>query len=110
TEKTTVIETVNSMMLQTVEDVIHLFPCWTKTPASFTRLRAKGAFLVSAHYDGTTVSGLEIFSEKGGVCKLSNPWKGKTVRVTENGKAVSVKKEKEVFSFKTRKGCVYVID
>lgn len=110
TEKTTVIETINSMMFQTVEDVMYLFPCWTKSSASFTRLRAKGAFLVSADYDGTTVSGLEIFSEKGGLCKLSNPWKGKEIRITENGKKIPVKKEKDVYSFKTQKGCTYIID
>lgn len=109
TEKTTVIETVNSMMLQTVEDVMYLFPCWTKTPASFTRLRAKGAFLVSADYDGATVSGLNIFSEKGGPCKLSNPWKGKTVQVTQNGRLISVKRENDVYSFETKKGDNYVI-
>lgn len=109
TEKTTVIETVNSMMLQTVEDIMYLFPCWTNTPASFTRLRAKGAFLVSAGYDGTTVSRLEIFSENGGQCKLSNPWKGKDIRITENGKAVSVKRQNDVYSFKTKKGSTYVI-
>lgn len=109
TEKTTVIETVNSMMLQTVEDVMYLFPCWTNTPASFTRLRAKGAFLVSAGYDGATVSRLEIFSENGGQCKLSTPWKGKDIRITENGKAVSVKRQNDVYSFKTKKGSTYLI-
>lgn len=110
TEKTTVIETVNSMMLQTVEDVMYLFPCWTNTPASFTRLRAKGAFLVSADYDGTTVSGLKIFSEKGGLCRLSDPWKGKNIQVTENGTPISVKKENEVYAFKTKQGSSYVVN
>lgn len=109
TEKTTVIETVNSMMLQTVEDVMYLFPCWTNAPASFTRLRAKGAFLVSADYDGTTVSGLKIFSEKGGKCKLNNPWKGGKVQITENGHLISVKSENDVYSFTTRKGSTYMI-
>lgn len=109
TEKTAVIETVNSMMLQTVEDVMHLFPCWTKTSASFTRLRAKGAFLVSAHYDGTTVSDLTIRSEKGGVCKLSNPWKGDKVEITQNGRLISTESENDVYSFKTKEGSSYVI-
>ena len=91
-------------MLQTVEGVIYLFPCWTQTPAAFTRLRAKGAFLVSADYDGTSVGGLKIFSEKGGICRLSNPWRGRKLRVTENGKPVSVKEQNNVCSFITRKG------
>ena len=110
TEKTAVIETINSMMLQTVKDVMYLFPCWTKTQASFTRLRAKGAFLVSADYDGATVSGLKIFSEKGGQCKLNDPWKGKKVRITDNnGNLILVKKDKGVYSFSTKKGSAYII-
>lgn len=109
-EKTAVVETINSMMLQTIEGVMYLFPCWTQTPASFTRLRAKGAFLVTANYNGTTVSGLKIFSEKGGLCKLNNPWKEGKVRVTdENGNSVPVKKENDVYSFTTKKGSTYVI-
>ncbi|SDE10475.1 glycosyl hydrolase family 95 catalytic domain-containing protein [Niabella drilacis] len=109
TEKTTVIETVNSMMLQTAGDILYLFPCWTKTPASFTRLRAKGAFLVSAAYDGATVSGLKIFSEKGGSCRLDNPWKGRKMQVTENGRTVPVKREGDVYSFTAKKGSTYEI-
>lgn len=110
TEKTTVIETINSMMLQTVEDIIYLFPCWPEKAASFTRLRAKGAFLVSADYNGTTVSDLKIFSEKGGLCKLENPWKGRRIKITESGKSISVNKEGNVYSFATRKGSIYAVD
>ena len=51
-EKSAIMEAVHSMMLQTVDDVLYLFPDWMKKPASFTRLRAKGGFLVSALYDG----------------------------------------------------------
>lgn len=109
TEKTAVVETVNSMMLQTVEDTLHLFPCWTKSQASFTRLRAKGAFLVSADYDGSVVSNLKIFSEKGASCQLKNPWPGKDIQVMENGAPVSVKSVDGVLSFATKAGRVYEV-
>ncbi|MGE7774998.1 glycosyl hydrolase family 95 catalytic domain-containing protein [Chitinophaga sp. NPDC101104] len=108
-EKTTVIETVNSMMLQTVDGVLTLFPCWPKSPASFTRLRAKGAFLVSADYDGSAVSSLNIFSEKGGVCQLKSPWNDAGITVTVDGKPVSVKRENGVYAIMTRKGGTYEI-
>lgn len=108
-EKTAVIETVNSMMLQTVDGVMHLFPCWPDRAASFTRLRAKGAFLVSAGYDGSTVSDLKIFSEKGNTCRLDNPWKGYKIKVSENGRNIPVKKDGEVYSFATRKDATYLV-
>lgn len=109
TEKTAAIETINSMMLQTLDSTLYLFPDWTRSPASFTRLRSKGAFLVTAQYDGSTVTGLSIFSEKGNTCRLANPWKGRSVRVTENGKPVNVHHAGEQFYFATRPGASYVL-
>ena len=84
-EKTAVVETLNSMMLQSVEGTLHLFPCWPATPASFVHLRAKGAFVVSATYDGHTVQSLEIVSEKGNPCRIRNPWPGRRVSVKAKG-------------------------
>lgn len=108
-EKTTFVETLNSMMLQSVEGVLHLFPCWPASPASFTRLRAKGAFIVSAEYDGKAVTSLEIKSENGGTCRLWNPWPGKTVEILEDGVRMPVALEGEICSFTTKKGCTYEI-
>lgn len=108
-EKTTVIETINSMMLQTIDSIMYLFPCWTKSAASFTRIRTKGAFLVSADYDGTTVSNLKIFSEKGTLCKLDNPWKGKDIIVQEDGIPISITQINDVYSFATKAGSTYEI-
>ena len=67
-EKSAIMEAVHSMMLQTVDDVLYLFPDWMKKPASFTRLRAKGGFLVSASYDGAQVTELKIQAGKAPVC------------------------------------------
>lgn len=109
TEKTTVIETINSMMLQSVEGVLHLFPCWIDAPASFTRLRAKGAFVVSADYDGRQVTRLEVLSEKGGMCRLKCAKLGNIGQVKCKGKKVPVKVKDGILSFSTRQGERYTI-
>ena len=91
TEKTTVIETINSMMLQSVDDILYLFPCWPERAASFTRLLAKGAFEVSANYDGKTVTELTITSRKGNLCQIMNPWPDSQLEVAgDDGRRVSV--------------------
>lgn len=109
-EKTTVVETINSMMLQSVEGVLHLFPCWLSSPASFTRLRAKGAFIVSASYNGCEVQTLQIGSELGGQCRMQNPWPGREMRVTDKGRSVSVEYEDGICSFATWAGHTYKVE
>ena len=107
-EKTTFVETINSMMLQSVEGVLYLFPCWIDSPASFTRLRAKGAFVVSADYDGKEVVSLNLLSEKGGICRINNPWPNKgNVKVLCNGEEVDFKLENRILSFLTETGGTY---
>lgn len=108
-EKAAVVETINSMMLQSVDDILYLFPCWLDQPASFTRLRTKGAFLVSADYDGSSVANLKIESEKGGKCQLYAPTLGNQITVVSNGKPIQVKKKGDVFSFNTQVGGVYEV-
>lgn len=108
-EKTALVETVNSMMLQMLDNTLYIFPNWVKSSASFTRLRTKGAFLVSADYDGTTITNLSIYSEKGTKCQIHNPWKEKEIQVMENGKQIAVSKTGERFSFETKIGRHYII-
>ncbi|MNY37793.1 hypothetical protein D3C86_1723780 [compost metagenome] len=108
-EKTALVETVNSMMLQTLDNTLYIFPNWVKSSASFTRLRTKGAFLVSADYDGTTITNMSIYSEKGTKCQIHNPWKEKEIQVMENGKQIAVSKTGERFSFETKIGRHYII-
>jgi alpha-L-fucosidase 2 len=67
---------LQEMLLQSYNDTIRLFPAvpvdWKDI--SFKTLRAEGAFLVSAeHRDGQTQT-VTIISEKGGVCRLENPF------------------------------------
>jgi hypothetical protein len=80
------IEAINSMLLQHEAGVMRLFPDWPATmDASFTRLRAKGAFLVSSEQRGGSVSFVEIVSEKGGDLRLLSPWAQREISITSPG-------------------------
>jgi len=69
------IEAINSMLLQHEGSVLRVFPDWPKKmDASFTRLRAKGAFLVSSEQRQGRVTKIEISSEKGGTLEIQSPW------------------------------------
>ena len=103
------IETVNSMMLQSVDDILYLFPCWPAKPASFTRLRAKGAFVVSAEYDGRQVTSLTIHSDRGTPCRIKHPWPGKTLVVETGGKRVAVSTRSGICTFATKAGGTYTL-
>ena len=80
-------EAIHRMMLQSHEGVLRFFPCWPKDKdAKFVRLRAHGAFLVSAQLKSGVVEGVKITSEKGTDCAVVNPWPGKKVQVMRTGK------------------------
>ncbi|WP_035359575.1 glycosyl hydrolase family 95 catalytic domain-containing protein [Edaphobacter aggregans] len=69
------IEALNSMLLQHEDGVMRLFPDWPATmDASFTRLRAKGAFLVSSQQRNGKVTAIDLTSEKGGPLTIQSPW------------------------------------
>ena len=69
---------IQEMLLQSHTDVVKLFPAipsyWKDV--RFEKLRAQGAFLVSAQMESGMVTEVEIESEKGGVLVFSNPFKG----------------------------------
>ena len=70
------------MLLQSRDGTIRVFPVWVKgKDASFTNLRARGAFLVSGEYRGGAVTQIDITSEAGGECTVANPWEGKACEV-----------------------------
>ncbi len=87
---------VQEMLIQGHTGVIQIFPAIPESwkDVAFKTLRAEGAFLVSSQQKRGKVERVEIVSEKGGTCKLKNPfgsdryqlkysWKG-TVK-TESG-------------------------
>ena len=104
---------INEMLLQSHEGVLRFFPCWPKEQdARFGTLRAVGAFIVSAEFKGGVVSGVKIVSEKGKPCTVQNPWLGKKVRLTRNGKSVGMfgdVKRGERFTFATAAGETIVL-
>ena len=85
---------INDMLLQSHGGVMRFFPVWNATvlgAASFTTLRAYGAFLVSASVDAAgTVSTVSLHSEVGANVVFSSPWAGATPSVTTGGTAVPV--------------------
>jgi hypothetical protein len=71
-------EAVDSMLMQSISGTIRLFAdtCWPATKnALFKRLRAKGAFTVSAALTAGVVGPVTITSEAGKQVRLKNPWK-----------------------------------
>jgi alpha-L-fucosidase 2 len=67
---------LQEMLLQSYSGTIRIFPAipadWKDI--SFKTLRAEGAFLVSAERKGGVTHSVTIISEKGGPCRLENPF------------------------------------
>lgn len=98
---------LNECMMQSYSGTIRLFPnAEGLGPARFEKLRAAGAFLVSAVYNGKKVTRAELYSEKGKTVRLEQPWKGSSLKVTRvrDGESVAVRREGSVFSFSTDAG------
>jgi len=75
----------------------------------FSRLRAQGAFLVTAERrDGCTAYVL-IESEAGVDCRLVNPWPGQQVVVMQGGEIVAHEVDGDVLAFATRAGQTYAV-
>lgn len=76
------IETIDSMLLQHELGVLRVFPDWPKDmDASFTNLRAKGAFLVSSQQHDGRVTFIDIQAQHGGTLVVQSPWRSQPVRV-----------------------------
>jgi alpha-L-fucosidase 2 len=109
-----VVEAINSMLLQSHDQTIRVFPVWLKSnDASFRNLRAYGAFLVSSEFKGGSVASIDITSEVGGACTVDNPWVGKKVEVVSISKEglenVEYRVTGSAIIFDTKKGGEYRI-
>ena len=108
TENLSLPAVLNECLLQSYSGVMRLFPNTTNLgPARFRDLRAAGAFLVSAEWDGQAVAGVRILSEKGATLRLRNPWGEAAVRVTPE---TTVERQAGVLSIRTRAGGRYAIE
>jgi len=103
---------LNECLLQSYTGTIRLFPNASNMgPARFENLRAAGAFLVSASYDGHSVSEVSLLSERGRMARVLNPWSPRHTRVVQisDDRPIAVRQEKETLMFDTRAGERYRI-
>jgi len=103
---------LNECMMQSYAGPIRVFPNTHHLGATrFENLRAVGAFLVSATYDGNKVTHFSLYSEKGKTAKLVSPWAGKglrAIRSSDQGQ-VPVALNDDVATFDTRADETYQI-
>ena len=70
-------ETIHSMLLQSHEGVLRLFPVWPRDrDARFVNLRAVGGVLVSSEFKESIVQYVQVSTEKDITITIRNPWKG----------------------------------
>jgi alpha-L-fucosidase 2 len=109
TENLSLPAVLNECMLQSHEGMIRLFPNTQNLgPARFENLRARGAFLVSAAWDGKQVQRVRVLSEKGALARIELPWPA--AAVSRGGRAVDVRRSGQVVEFETAAQQVYTID
>jgi hypothetical protein len=104
---------INECLMQSYTGTIFLFPNRRGLCRSaFRHLRARGAFLVSAKYDGANVSPIEIFSEKGAECRLGIPWSTANVSVSRSadGGKVIPRREGAILIFSTEAKQQYLVE
>jgi hypothetical protein len=70
------------------EPVNFIFPAWPKEwDAQFT-LAARDAFVISASMEKGRIEFVEIHSQKGGQCRVQNPWPDDEITLYRNGKPI----------------------
>jgi len=73
---------LNECMMQSYTGTIYLFPnAINLGSARFQQLRAAGAFLVSASYDGKVVTRVTLHSEEGKTVRIASPWNSGKIQV-----------------------------
>ncbi len=86
---------IQEMLLQSYSGVIRVFPALPDSweVASFSTLRAEGAFLVSADLQGGRVVSVRIRAEKAGECRLEDPFPGQEFSVSGMSQGAVVREE-----------------
>jgi len=93
--------TINEMLMQSYEGIVRIFPNWDhKKDASFDKLRAYGAFVISSSLKKGKIEYVKLVSEKGRPCILENPWPGKKAQLIRNNKKAETL-EGNTFNFPT---------
>jgi hypothetical protein len=107
-------QAINELLLQSYQGVLRFFPGWPlDEAASFTTLRAVGAFLVSAAVNNVaTVGPITILSEMGTPCTVLSPWEpAVAIKVMQSGGAKVVVKQLGAgrYQFDTVAGTTYTM-
>ena len=104
---------LNECCLQSHGGTLRLFPN-TKNlgPVRFQHLRARGAFLISAAWDGQSISPIEILSERGAPVRMIDPWSGTNLRITNvrDGQETPYRQSGQSVEFATRAGEEYRVE
>jgi alpha-L-fucosidase 2 len=103
---------LNECILQSYSGTLHFFPNTLNLGrARFHKLRAAGAFLVSAGWDGSTVSDIYVSSEKGAPVHMVHPWGSDSIEVTRlrGNEKIRVLRQGSHVSFDTQPGEEYRI-
>jgi hypothetical protein len=111
-EKAGAIEALNSMMLQTDGNgALRVFPVWPGgNNASFVKLRAEGALLVSSSRTGGTVDYVDVTATAARTVKLVSPWSGTNVTINRvGGGATSYTVSGSTISFSAAAGATYTV-
>ncbi|MDD5705665.1 MAG: glycoside hydrolase N-terminal domain-containing protein [Kiritimatiellae bacterium] len=94
---------MNETLLQSHRGLLRIFPC---VPRGFTggfdRLRAEGAFLVSAFMERGLPAFVLVRSLRGGAFRMRNPWRHGTVFCVVNGQRTAMPNSRE-FVIQTRR-------
>jgi hypothetical protein len=95
---------VSELLLQSVGDVIRVFPAWPQErSARFTNLRTQGGFLVTAKQTDGHVAPVTVTSTVGGTLRLVSPWDA--VEVERDGELTALTpNEQGVVELVTRPG------
>lgn len=95
---------VQEMLLQSHTGIIRIFPAIPQNwkDVSFDKLRAFGAFLVSAERQVGKVTLVNIISEQGGLLQIENPFESSPSATTDS--ANGIKYNNNIIEIQTEKG------
>ena len=105
------LQAVNDMLVSSYTGVLRLFDSWPAAEdASFTSLRAKGGFTVSASLRGGIVAPVTVASEAGESCSMLSPWAAGLSVIDSAGRKVdAVNIGGGVWGWATTAGVVYTV-
>ncbi len=103
---------LSELLLQSVDDVIRVFPAWPKQKdARFRQLRTQGGFLVSSNLEAGTIDRIEVKSTVGGPLRLLSPWPEIAVRpAAERASRTLTPNAQGVVQVPTRPGDCFVLE